>query len=207
MCCGAASQLRTFAQGSAFIFVYDPMMSDLSAHFPLKRSRTHEVCGPIALSLSLALAEQTGGNMMWISENWQAGQINPAGFSAYLDPQKLLTSKVKDQDEGLAVMEESLRSGAISLAVIELTKPLSFTAGRRLQLAAETGRSTGLCIISEGMGNNAAESRWRCSPLFNPNSNGGDSTLQRWEIIKNKSGTLSTWDVRWDAEARRIIVV
>ena len=178
-------------------------MSDLSVYFPLKGRRTHEVCGPVALSLPLALAGQTGGAVMWISENWQTGQINPAGFSAYLDPQNLLTSKVKDQDEGLAVMEESLRSGAISLAVIELSKPLSFTAGRRLQLAAETGRSTGICIISESMGNNAAESRWRCTPLFDPK----DSTLQRWEIIKNKSGTLSAWDVRWDAQTRRIIVV
>ncbi|PRY74525.1 protein ImuA [Yoonia maritima] len=140
---------------------------------------------------------------MWVSKAWQAEQINPNGFSAYMDPQNLLISKVKDQDDGLAVAEESLRSGAVSLTVIELTKSLSFTAGRRLQLAAETGRSTGLCIIPEGMGNNAAESRWRCSPLFDPQ----DSTLQRWEIIKNKSGTLSAWDVRWDAETRRVIVV
>lgn len=178
-------------------------MSDLSTHFPLKRSRTHEASGPNALSFAFALAGQTGGNVMWVSQNWQATQINPVGFNAYMDPQNLLTSKVKDQDEGLAVMEESLRSGAVSLAVIELIKPLSFTAGRRLQLAAETGRSTGLCIIPEGFGNNAAESRWRCTPLFDPQ----DSTLQRWEITKNKSGTLNAWDVNWDAQTRRIIVV
>lgn len=178
-------------------------MSNLSAHFPPKTSRSHEVCGPNALSFAFAMAGQTGGNVMWICENWQAEQINPAGFNTYMNPQNLLTSKVKSQDEGLAVMEESLRSGAISLAVIELTKPLSFTAGRRLQLAAETGRSTGLCVISDGMGNNAAESRWRCSPLFDPQ----DSTLQRWEIIKNKSGTLKAWDVKWDAQTRRVIVV
>ena len=179
------------------------IMSDLAAHFPLKKSRTHEVCGPNALSFAFAMAGQTGGSVMWVSESWQVEQINPSGFCNYMDPQNLLTSKVKDQDDGLAVVEESLRSGAISLTVIELTKPFSLTAGRRLQLAAETGRSTGLCIIPEGMGNNAAESRWRASPLFNPQ----DSTLQRWEIIKNKSGTLSAWDVRWDAETRRIIVV
>lgn len=179
------------------------MMSDLSAHFPLKKSRVHEVCGPNALPFAFSMAGRTGGTVMWITESWQTEQINPAGFSLYMDPQSLLTSKVKDQDEGLAVAEESLRSGATSLTVIELTRPLSFTAGRRLQLAAEMGCSTGLCIIFEGMGNNAAESRWRCSPLFDPE----DSTLQRWEIIKNKSGTLSAWDVRWDAEARRVIVV
>jgi len=140
---------------------------------------------------------------MWISESWQAEQINPVGFRDYVDPRNLLLSKVPDQIDGLGVAEETLRSGAVSLMVIELTKPLSFTAGRRLQLAAETGRSTGICLIPEGMGNNAAQTRWRCSSLFDPE----DSTLQRWEIIKNKSGTLSAWDVRWDAETRRINVV
>ncbi len=182
-------------------------MLDLSTYFPLKESRAHEVCGPSALSLAFASAEQAEGSVMWISENWRAEQINPSGFCAYMDPRNLLTSKVKDQNEGMAVAEESLRSGAVRITIIELTKPLSFIAGRRLQLAAERGRSTGLCIIPEGMGNNAAESRWRCAPLFDANFGGGDSTLQRWEIIKNKSGTLNAWNVRWDAETRRVIVV
>ncbi len=180
-----------------------PMMSAFSALFPLRNSRTHEVCGANAVSFALALAGQKGGNVMWISESRQREQINPTGFGAYMDPQNLLLAKAADQVEGLGVAEETLRSGAVSLMVIELTKPLGFTAGRRLQLAAETGGATGLCIIPEGMGNNAAQTRWRCSSLFDP----VDSTLQRWEIIKNKSGTLMAWDVRWDAQTRRINVV
>jgi len=180
-----------------------PLMPDLSSHFPLKKSRTHEVCGANAPSFAFAAAGQMGGTIMWVSEKWQAEGINPAGFSHYVDPQDFLTSKVKNQDEGLAIAEESLRSGAISLTVIELTKSYSFVAGRRLQLAAEMGKSTGLCIIPEGLGNNAAESRWRCTPLYDPQ----DSTLQRWEIIKNKSGTLCAWDVKWNAETHRINVV
>lgn len=198
-----------FAQNRpvAFNFVALPCtivtMSDFSAIFPLRKFRTHEVCGVSSLSFAFASAGQDGGIAMWISEGWQGEHINPMGFSAYMDPQNLLLSKVADQAEGLGVAEETLRSGAVSLMVIELTKPLSFTAGRRLQLAAETGRSTGLCIIPEGMGNNAAQTRWRCSSLFDS----ADSTLQRWEIIKNKSGTLTAWDVRWDAQTRRINVV
>jgi len=126
-----------------------------------------------------------------------------------MDPQKLLLSKVKNQADGLAVAEEALRSGAVCLVVIELYQPLSFTAGRRLQLAAQAGPTTGLCIIPEGQGNNAAETRWRCSPVFDPVPiiASQDSTLQRWEITKNKSGTLGTWDVSWDAQTRRINVV
>lgn len=200
-CIRLAAPLSYIYFRSAVCIIYT--MSDLSIHFPLKKARTHEVCGPNALSFAFASAGQNGGSVMWISENWQAAQINPVGFSTYLDPQNLLMSKAADQDEALAVAEESLRSGAVSVMVIELTKPLDFTTGRRLQLAAEAGKSTGLCIIPEGMGNNAAETRWRCSSLFDP----ADSTLQRWEIIKNKSGTLTAWNVRWDAQTRRVIVV
>jgi len=179
------------------------MMSDFFTCFPLKHGRMHEVCGPNAVPFAFAFAGQVQSTVMWVAEEWHSSIINPVGFSIYLEPQNLLMAKVKSQDEGLAVAEESLRSGAVSLTVIELTKPLSFTAGRRLQLAAETGNCTGICIIPEGMGNNAAESRWRCLPIFDPQ----DSTLQRWEIIKNKSGTCAGWNVRWDAETRRIIVV
>jgi protein ImuA len=53
------------------------------------------------------------------------------------------------------------------------------------------------------MGSNAAETRWRCIPLFDPE----DSTLQSWELIKNKSGTIGAWTILWDAQAHRVIVV
>ncbi len=152
---------------------------------------------------SFALGGQITGSVLWICEGWRTEQISPTGFAPYLDPQNLLYAKAKGQPNVLAVAEEALRSGAISLVIMELSAPIGLTAGRRLQLAAEAGRSTGLCIISEGMGSNAAETRWRCAPIFDAK----DSTLQRWELIKNKSGTLSEWDVKWDAETRRVIVV
>jgi protein ImuA len=179
------------------------MIAGFSHSFPLRAGRTHEVCGPNAQSFAFALGGQLGEAVLWVCEGWQTDHINPAGFAPYMDPQNLLCAKTKDQPDGLAVAEEALRSGAVGLVVIELRQPLSFTAGRRLQLAAQTGGATGLCIIPEGQGNNAAETRWRCSPVFDPQ----DSTLQRWEIIKNKAGTLTAWDVRWDAQTRRIIVV
>ncbi len=178
-------------------------MPEFSDHFPLKKARTHEVYGPNALAFGAALAGQVGGVVMWISESRSSEQLNPVGLSDYFEPSNLLLSKVKNQDEGLAIAEESLRSSAVSLVVVELSKPLSFTAGRRLQLAAEVGGAVGLCIIPKGMGNNAAETRWHCAPVFNAK----DSTLQRWALKKNKSGTISVWDVKWDAKTRRIIVV
>jgi len=185
-------------------FMYDAAMtSDFHNSFPLRTARTHEVCGPGALFFAFALGGQVGGTVLWVCESRRDAQINPVGFAPYLDPQNLLISKAREQKDVLAVAEESLRSKAVSFVVMELSAPIDLTTGRRLQLAAEAGGATGLCMLPEGMGSNAAETRWRCAPV--PDAK--DSTLQRWALIKNKSGTLGVWDVRWNAETRRVIVV
>ncbi len=171
--------------------------------FPPVKSRTHEVCGPGAHSFAFVLAATLGGQCMWVREGWEAQQINPNGFAEFISPADLVFCNSKDQMQTLAVAEEALRSGAVSLVVMSLGKPLGLIEGRRLQLAAREGKSTGLAIIPEGMGSNAAETRWRCTPVFGA----GDSTLQNWEIIKNKTGTLGSWHVRWEPTSRRLIVV
>lgn len=175
--------------------------------FSPTNARTHEICGPGAYVFAFALAARLGGHFMWVRENWDANRINPAGFSGFIDPSDLTVCNTKSQTESLAVAEETLRSGAVSLVVMKLSQPIGLTEGRRLQLAARDGKSTGLVIIPEGMGSNAAETRWRCMPVFDARPSSQDSTLQKWELIKNKSGTLGVWHVRWDTASRRIVMV
>ncbi|TWI31195.1 ImuA family protein [Paracoccus sulfuroxidans] len=170
--------------------------------YPLIPARVHEACGPAAASFALRTAHQLGVDLLWVREDWQPEKLNPRGFEG-LDPARLIMARTKGQVDTLAVAEEALRDGALGLVVLEITSPLSLTAGRRLQLAARAGGSTGLCLIPEDMGSPAAETRWHCAPVFDM----GDSTLQRWQLIKNKSGTLGVWNVRWDPETRRVAVV
>lgn len=177
-------------------------MPSLNASFPPRPGRVHEACGPLAVAMAAAAAAQASG-LLWLRESWRPELINPLGLADYFDPARLLLAQTRDQTDTLAVAEESLRDGALPLVVIELTAPLSLTAGRRLQLAAKDGKTTGLCLIPEGMGSNAAETRWHCAPVFDPS----DSTLMRWEIIKNKSGTLGAWHVRWNRASRRLDLV
>lgn len=179
------------------------MHSNDMPHFPLKSSRTHEVCGSGAYVFAFALAARLGGHTLWIEEAWNQMQINPNGFAEFVPPTDLMICKTKDHFDTLAVAEEALRSEAVSLVVMRLNKSLDLTKGRRLQLAALTGKTTGLAIIPEAMGSNAAETRWHCTPVFDPQ----DSTLQKWELIKNKSGTLGVWYVRWDTASRRFVMV
>ncbi|WP_380053907.1 hypothetical protein ACFE33_12395 [Falsihalocynthiibacter sp. SS001] len=131
--------------------------------------------------------------------------LMPQGMLPVFDPAQLLLARPKDQTDSLAVAEEALKDGALPFIVIEIARPLNLREGRRLQLAAKAGKTTGLCLIHEGMGSNAAETRWKATPSFDNKTE--DSTLMRWEIIKNKSGTLGGWNVRWDQERRRVHVV
>ena len=177
--------------------------------FPLRPARVHEVCGPAATAFAAICCAQARGDVLWIMESWRTEAINPTGLLAFFDPARLLIALTRDQTDSLAVAEEALKDGAVALAIVETTRPLNLREGRRLQLAAAEGRATGLCLIPEDMGSNAAETRWLATPLCDPASDraGGDSTLMRWEIKKNKSGTIGVWDVRWDAEARHLHVV
>lgn len=183
------------------------MTPEFSDSFPLRRARVHEVCGASAASLAAICAAQATGPVLWIRDAWRPEMLNPLGLSPFFDPAKLLIAQVKDQTEALAIAEEALRDGSVPLVVLEISQPLGLIHGRRLQLSAKAGKSTGLCLIPDGMGSNAAESRWRCVPIYDVFSAPADSTLQRWELIKNKSGTLGSWHVRWDATARRLNLV
>lgn len=193
------------------MLLYTRAMASFDSHFPPLNARTHEVCGPSAHVFAFALAGQVsrGGavaSVLWVREAWNHVQLNPLGFETYLDPQQLLVAQAPSHIDVLASAEEALRSGRVALVVMELGQSVGLTEGRRLQLAAQQGGSMGLCILPEGMGSNAAQTRWRCSPVFDPQEQ-ADSTLQKWEIIKNKSGTLREWHVKWDAQTRRINVV
>jgi protein ImuA len=177
-----------------------PRFSDL---FPLKPSRYLEVTGPSAHTFASVCCGNTTGVAIWFVEAWITEMVTPLGLQTHCDPHQVLIGKCSTPIDVLAATEEALRSGVVSLVIAELTKPLSLTAGRRLQLAAEAGRATGLMIVGDGMGSNATQTRWHVSPTFSPD----DSTQMRWSLIKNKSGTIADWEVRWNEKTRRIFVV
>ncbi|MFN4155894.1 MAG: ImuA family protein [Paracoccaceae bacterium] len=181
------------------------MQTDFAIRFPLRHARVHEVFGPSALGFAAMAAGSVRGGLLWIYEVWHTDPPQPLGLVPFLDPARLLIACTTDQTNSLAVAEEALKDGAIAFVVIELSRPLNLREGRRLQLAAKAGGTTGLCIIPEGMGSNAAETRWHATPVFD--SEREDSTLMRWEITKNKSGTLGVWNVGWNAQTGGLHVV
>lgn len=171
--------------------------------FPVCAARVHEVCGPAATAFAAILAARSSGAIFWLHEIRVSDALHPPGLAAFLDPARLLLARTGHQTDTLAVAEEALRDSSVALVVIEITRPLDLREGRRLQLAARQGGGTGLCLVPQGMGSNAAETRWHVAPVLTE----GDSTLMRWEIIKNKSGTIGAWHVRWDEQTHCLHVV
>lgn len=182
---------------------------------PLLRGRVHEVEGPGASAFALiqfALIHLAAGArppaemaLLWIRPGWNRVLPLPAGLAAVMPPERLILADSPSETDSLAIAEEALRDGIIPQVVIEITRPLDLREGRRLQLAARAGATTGICLVPQGMGSNAAETRWHVAPVFDADIS--DSTLMRWEITKNKSGTLGEWHVRWNGKAHHLDVV
>lgn len=171
--------------------------------FPLKPARAHEAQGPGAPFFALTVCGLQARPCLWISERWQSDRLNPQGVAPFLDPARLILADTSNHMENLASAEEALRSAGFGVVVTRLSEPLTLFTGRRLSLAAQAGQTLGIFLIPEGAGSPAAETRWHCAPYFSAK----DSTLHRWQLIKNKSGTLKEWAIRWDEKTRDISVV
>lgn len=173
----------------------------------LKNCRAHEVCGPAALSFALAMAAQAKGPVMFVDFLRSPDRIHPLGAGGFMDMSRMLVAYGASQTELLWISEEALRSGCTPVVIARITGKINLTEGRRLQLAAEAGKSLGIFILPEGMGSNAAETRWHCIPITSENSGGdaqSDSTLFQWSCIKNKAGTKRSWIIGWNETARHI---
>lgn len=162
----------------------------------LAPARVHEAQGPGRRAFALFQALRHPGPLVWVLPAHAPETPMLPGLPPGVGARLMLIRPAGEADL-LWATEESLRSPAPALVIAEPERPLSLTAGRRLQLAAEAGRTTGLMLIREGQGSNAAETRWHCAPLAGESR---DSTLHRWSLTKNKQGTVGDWILHWDGE-------
>ena len=178
----------------------DPALVD---PFALRPARVHEAGGRGRCTFALFQALRHAGPLVWILPDHIPELPMLRGLPPGVGERLHLLRPVGETDL-LWCCEEALRAAPIGLVIAEPEKPLSLTAGRRLQLAAEAGRSTGMMLIREGAGSNATETRWQCAPMASPVS---DSTLHRWTLIKNKKGTLGSWVLNWNGASAAVDMV
>lgn len=102
--------------------------------------------------------------VLWCLRRDAAAGLHLPGLAALgLAPDRLIVVAGGDDKQVLWAMEEGLRCPALGGVLGEVTG-LDLTAGRRLQLAAEAGGVTALCLHPSGTrAAGAATTRWRVS--------------------------------------------
>lgn len=171
--------------------------------FYLRARRVHEADGHGRRAFALFQAVRHPGPLVWIvpAQNPELPMLRglPRGVG-----ERFHVFRPVGETDLLWCVEEALRAAPISLVIAEPEKPLSLIAGRRLQLAAEAGHTTGLMLIRVGAGSNAAETRWNCEPMAGM---AADSTLHRWIVSKNKRGTTGIWTLNWNGASAAVHMV
>lgn len=129
------------------------------------------------------------GTVVWIMG--KSDLFAPGLANAGLQSDRLLQVEAQRNEDALAVVEDTLRSG-VAVVVGEVSRA-DLTITRRLQLAAEGGKSMAVLLR-----------RWRkqhADPLAE-----SSSALTRWRISASPSGKLSVAGVgrpRWRVELVR----
>ncbi|HEY0621690.1 protein ImuA [Sphingomonas sp.] len=132
---------------------------------------TPDLADDAAATLFMAgIAARAWGPVLWVVR--RRDLFAPGLYQSGLAPKRLLYAEAADDDELLAIMEEGLRHRGLG-AVVGEARRVGMPATRRLQLAAEGGRTIALLMkrhprqAGDPLGApSAAVTRWRvgCAP-------------------------------------------
>ncbi|MCF0072473.1 Error-prone repair protein ImuA [Dyadobacter sp. CY261] len=142
------------------------------------------------------------GICLWVSSRRRVFPLALGFFG--IEPDRVIFVDLKKDKDLLWTIEEGLKCDALS-AVVGEVKELNLTESRRLQLAVEESKVTGLLHrVSPRLSNPVASvCRWRVNPL----PSGRDNTLPgigfpRWDvqIEKVRNGQAGRWQVQWSED-------
>lgn len=164
----------------------------------LASGRLHEFCGPSRHLLAMLVAAATEGPVIWIAPDWAIDRLNPDGMAAIVGPERFIFVTPKHPIDLLWALEETLRSGAVAVAVAELPDLPGLTPVRRLHLAAQNGATAGRgtelgLILTPGEGGaSGVESRWHLTPRHGPQGR------RAWALSRRRARTLppAEWSLR-----------
>lgn len=153
---------------------------------------TDTVNGAAAALFAAGIAARTKGKILWCLT--RPDLFFPALAQAGLHPDRVIFCETSREEDVLAACEEGLGFGGFGCVVGELVR-LPMTASRRLQLAAERGKSMGLVVR-----------RWRRQSEAKDYGQPTASTT-RWRVSVLPSEPLPVAGVgraRWLAELMRV---
>jgi protein ImuA len=171
----------------------------------------HEVTGSAGGGFVALLAGRFAGPVLWCVMVSSRTELYGPGLAAFgLDTRRLVIARCANRQDMLWAMEEGLRDSTLATVVAEPDRPVALTASRRLQLAAETGGTTGLVLrrgtAEAALSPSAVFSRWQADSVAALGVPGAPAEGVRWRLellrcrgdISGKSRRLSrTWPKSW----------
>lgn len=116
-------------------------------------------------------------------------------------PDRIIFIQLSQEKDVLWAMEEALKCEGLAAVIAEVGQ-LNFSQSRRLQLATEKSRVTGLVIRTDSskISTTVCVARWRITPLRSGVEEGMPGLgYPRWqvELLKVKNGNPGTWRMEW----------
>lgn len=145
------------------------------------------------------------GPCLWISTK---RTLFPPALKLFgIDPDRVIFIDLTKERDVLWTIEEALKCDALSVVVGELNE-ISFTESRRLQLAVEQSKVTGLvhCYHPGKVNTTTCVARWKISPLPSVLEDGMPGVgSPRWqvELLKIRNGKPGTWELEWSSDQFR----
>jgi protein ImuA len=154
---------------------------------PATASLADDACATLLMA---GIAARAWGPVLWVVR--RRDLFAPGLYQAGLSPERVIYAEARDDAEVLALMEEGIRHRGLG-AVLGETKRAAMASTRRLQLAAEGGRT-----ITVLMKRHAREGG---DPLAVPSA-----AVTRWRIAAAPSAPLPTRGIgrgRWHLSLAR----
>jgi len=156
--------------------------------------------GFIAVLLSKLM--QFDGAAIWVSSS---RSLFPHSLKRFgVQPDKIIFVDLKNERDTLYAIEESLKCKRITAVVGEI-KHITFKESRRLQLAAEQSRVTGLLVRDQPniLNTTACLSRWHITALPRELPDGMPGIgFPRWniELLRVRNGKPGVWQVEYSSD-------
>jgi protein ImuA len=153
------------------------------------------------IGVLLSKLMQFDGAALWMSAS---RTLFPAALKKFgVQPDKIIFVDLNNERDVLYATEECLKCKRIA-AVIADIKHITFKESRRLQLAAEQSRVTGLLVHHQPKTINtiASVTRWRITSLPRELPDGMPGIgFPRWnvELLKVRNGKPGTWQVEYSS--------
>ncbi len=151
-------------------------------------------------ALLSVLTSQTG-MCLWVSTGRNIFPLTLKLFG--INPDRIIFIDAAKHKQALWTIEEGLKCSALD-AVIGEVRELSFTESRRLQLAVEESKVTGLIHRYNCKSENtvACVSRWKIKPISSIAVDGLPGLgFPRWnvQLEKVRNGRPGSWYIEWSA--------